>query len=194
MAYLFPKSAGDDCVIQRDHCRELLVFWCFGVNHVSHGEVFMSLVVSTFIASRVVGYQATGDFSGESQPMNFYEWIVSATSNSMHTIGAISSFIPSSGSSRYRQLGGHPEMKVSYRLITSATRNNLYIFDISNLSISWWFWLSAIPLMDLYNYTCLMDGSCHQQEVKARVQVFCVTKVIHASRQGLHRQAAFHTQ
>ncbi|KAJ8659282.1 hypothetical protein O0I10_004996 [Lichtheimia ornata] len=23
-------SAGDDCVIQRDHCKELLVFWCFG--------------------------------------------------------------------------------------------------------------------------------------------------------------------
>ncbi|KAJ8653373.1 hypothetical protein O0I10_011024 [Lichtheimia ornata] len=122
------------------------------------------------------------------------EWIVSATNNSMHMIGAISSFIPSSGSSRYRQFGGHPEMKVSYRLITSATRNNLYIFDISNLSISWWFLLSAILLMDLYNYTCLMDGSCHQQEVKARVQVFCVTKGIHASRQGLHRQAAFHTQ
>ncbi|KAJ8659643.1 hypothetical protein O0I10_004622 [Lichtheimia ornata] len=35
-------SAGDDCVIQRDHCRELLVFWCFDVNHVSHGEAFMS--------------------------------------------------------------------------------------------------------------------------------------------------------
>ncbi|KAJ8660804.1 hypothetical protein O0I10_003447 [Lichtheimia ornata] len=88
---------------QRDHCRELLVFWCFGVYKITamianHGEVFMSLVVSTFIASRVVGYQATGDFSGECQPMNvFYEWIVSATSNSIHIVGSTSSFIPSSG-------------------------------------------------------------------------------------------------
>ncbi|KAJ8660868.1 hypothetical protein O0I10_003512 [Lichtheimia ornata] len=190
MANLVPKSAGDDCMIQRDHCRELLVFWCFGVNHVSHGEVFMSLVVSTFIASRVVGYQATGDFSGECQPMNvFYEWSVSAKSNSIHI-----KLYPIIWFSRYRQFGGRPEMKFSYRLITSAARNNLYIFDISNLSISWWFWLSAIPLMDFYNYTCLMDGSCNQQAMRARVQIFCVTKVIHASRQGLHRQAAFHTQ
>ncbi|KAJ8651342.1 hypothetical protein O0I10_013158 [Lichtheimia ornata] len=116
-------------MVQRDYCRELLVFWCFGaykstVNHVSHGEMLMSLVVSTFIASRVLGYQATGDFSGECQPMNvFYEWIVSATNNSIHIVGCISSFIPSSGSSRYRQFGGHPEMKVSYRLIMSATRS-----------------------------------------------------------------------
>ncbi|KAJ8654443.1 hypothetical protein O0I10_009884 [Lichtheimia ornata] len=122
------------------------------------------------------------------------EWILSATSSSIHIVGVISSFIPSSGSSRYRQFGGHPEMKVSYRLITSAARNNLYIFDICNLSISWCFWLLAIPLMDLYDYTCRMDGSCHQQAMKARNQIFCVTKVIHASRQGLHRQAAFHTQ
>ncbi|KAJ8651626.1 hypothetical protein O0I10_012815 [Lichtheimia ornata] len=187
-------------MVQRDHCRELLVFWCFGVYKITamianHGEVFMSLVVSTFIASRVVGYQATGDFSGECQPMNvFYEWIVSATINSIHIVGVISSFIPSSGSSRYRQFGGHPEMKVSYRLITSATRNNLYIFDISKLSISWWFWLLAIPLMDLYNYTCLMDGSCHQQAMRVRVDIFGVTKVIYASPQGIHRQAAFDFQ
>ncbi|KAJ8651266.1 hypothetical protein O0I10_013252 [Lichtheimia ornata] len=117
------------------------------------------------------------------------EWIVSATSNSIHI-----KLYPIIWFSRYRQFGGRPEMKFSYRLITSAARNNLYIFDISNLSISWWFWLSAIPLMDFYNYTCLMDGSCHQQAMRARVQIFCVTKVIHASRQGLHRQAAFHTQ
>ncbi|KAJ8657044.1 hypothetical protein O0I10_007378 [Lichtheimia ornata] len=122
------------------------------------------------------------------------EWILSAKNNSIHMVGSISSFIPSSGSSRYQQFGGHPDMKVSYRLITSAARNNLYIFGISKLSISWWFWLLAIPLMDLYNYTCLMDGSCHQQAMRARVDIFCVTKVIHASRQGLHRQAAFHTQ
>ncbi|KAJ8651311.1 hypothetical protein O0I10_013200 [Lichtheimia ornata] len=107
---------------------------------------------------------------------------------------SISSFIPSSGSSRYRQFGGHPEMKVSYRLITSAARNNLYIFDISNLSISWWFWLLAIPLMHLYNYTCLMDGSCHQQAMRNRVDIFGVAKVIYASPQGIHRQAAFDFQ
>ncbi|KAJ8658829.1 hypothetical protein O0I10_005556 [Lichtheimia ornata] len=124
----------------------------------------------------------------------FYEWIVSATNNSIHIVGSISSFIPSSGSSRYRQFGGHPEMKVSYRLITSATRNNLYIFDISKLSISWWFWLLAIPLMDLYNYTCLMDGSCHQQAMRVHVDIFGVTKVIYASPQGIHRQAAFDFQ
>ncbi|KAJ8651322.1 hypothetical protein O0I10_013186 [Lichtheimia ornata] len=143
----------------------------------------------------VVGYQATGDFSGECQPMNvFYEWIVSATNNSIHIVGSISSFIPSSGSSRYRQFGGHPEMKVPYRLITSAARNNLYIFGISKLSISWWFWLLAIPLMDFYNYTCLMDGSCHQQAMRVRVDIFGVTKVIYASPQGIHRQAAFDFQ
>ncbi|KAJ8659066.1 hypothetical protein O0I10_005104 [Lichtheimia ornata] len=41
------KYAGNDCVIQRDHCRELLVFWCFGVYKITamianHGEAFMS--------------------------------------------------------------------------------------------------------------------------------------------------------
>ncbi|KAJ8654269.1 hypothetical protein O0I10_010091 [Lichtheimia ornata] len=161
------------------------------------GKHLCLLVVSTFIASRVVGYQATGDFSGECQPMNvFYECIVSATNNSIHFVGVISSFIPSSGFSRYRQFGGHPEMKVSYRLITSATRNNLYIFDISKLSISWWFWLLAIPLMDLYNYTCLMDGSCHQQamRVSALTSLVLPKEVIYASPQGIHRQAAFDFQ
>ncbi|CDH55992.1 predicted protein [Lichtheimia corymbifera JMRC:FSU:9682] len=29
------KSAGDDCVIQTDHCREQLVFWCFGVHKIT---------------------------------------------------------------------------------------------------------------------------------------------------------------
>ncbi|KAJ8654150.1 hypothetical protein O0I10_010226 [Lichtheimia ornata] len=29
------KSAGDNCVIQRDHCRELLVFWCFEVYKIT---------------------------------------------------------------------------------------------------------------------------------------------------------------
>ncbi|KAJ8653224.1 hypothetical protein O0I10_011172 [Lichtheimia ornata] len=137
---------------QRDHCRELLVFWCFG------------------------GYKITAMIAN------------------IHIVGSISSFIPSSGSSRYRQFCGHPEMKVSYRLITLATRNNLYIFDISKLSISWWFWLLAIPLMDLYNYTCLMDGSCHQQAMRVYVDIFGVTKVIYASPQGIHRQAAFDFQ
>ncbi|KAJ8661355.1 hypothetical protein O0I10_003107 [Lichtheimia ornata] len=155
---------------QRDHCRELLVFWCFGVYKITAmiakyyescqpwGNVYVFGGVNLYCVSG--GWlPATGDFSGECQSMNvFYEWIVSATNNSMHIFGAISSFIPSSGSSRYRQFGGHPETKVPYRLITSAARNNLYIFGISKLSISWWFWLLAIPLMDLYNYTRLMDG------------------------------------
>ncbi|KAJ8652822.1 hypothetical protein O0I10_011495 [Lichtheimia ornata] len=114
MAYLVPKSAGYDCVIQRDHCRELLVFWCFGV----------------------------------------YKIIAMIANN----------------------------------------KNNLYIFGISKLSISWWHWLSAIPLMDLYNYTRLMDGSCHQQAMRVRVDIFGVTKVIYASPQGIHRQAAFDFQ
>ncbi|KAJ8658791.1 hypothetical protein O0I10_005517 [Lichtheimia ornata] len=35
MAYLVPKSAGDDFGIQRDHCRELLVFWCFGTYKIT---------------------------------------------------------------------------------------------------------------------------------------------------------------
>ncbi|CDH59411.1 predicted protein [Lichtheimia corymbifera JMRC:FSU:9682] len=48
------------------------------------------------------------------------EWILSATSSSIHIASDISSFISSSGASRYRQFGGHPEMTVSYRLITSA--------------------------------------------------------------------------
>ncbi|KAJ8661381.1 hypothetical protein O0I10_002647 [Lichtheimia ornata] len=99
----------------------------------------------------------------------FYEWIVSATSNSIHIVGAISSFIPSSGSSRYRQFGGHPEMKVSYRLITSVTRNNLYIFDISKLSISWWFWLSPF-LMDILLRMCIIGGSYQQQAICSNEQ------------------------
>ncbi|KAJ8651467.1 hypothetical protein O0I10_008892 [Lichtheimia ornata] len=123
------------------------------------------------------------------------EWVVSATNNSMHIFGAISTLIPSSGASHYLQFDEPPETKVSYRsIIMSAARNNLYIFDISNLSISWWFWLLAIPLMDLYNYTCLMDGSCHQQAMRTRVDIFGVAKVIHASPQGIHRQAAFDFQ
>ncbi|CDH54563.1 predicted protein [Lichtheimia corymbifera JMRC:FSU:9682] len=72
-------------------------------------------------------------------------WIVSATSSSIRIVGDISSFVLLSGASRYRQFGGHPEMKASYRLITSTTRNNLYVFGVSDLSISGWFWLSAIP-------------------------------------------------
>ncbi|CDH61268.1 predicted protein [Lichtheimia corymbifera JMRC:FSU:9682] len=60
------------------------------------------------------------------------EWIVSATSNSIHVVGVISSFIPRSGASGYRQFDAHPEMKVSYRLITSALRTSLYIFGVAD--------------------------------------------------------------
>ncbi|KAJ8660102.1 hypothetical protein O0I10_003961 [Lichtheimia ornata] len=104
------KSAGGDCVIQRDHCRELLVFWCFGVNHVSHEEKRVYLLVSSiFISFLVVGYQATGDFSEECPPMQvFCGWIVSATSNNIHI-----KLYPIIWFSRYRQYGGRPEMKFS---------------------------------------------------------------------------------
>ncbi|KAJ8657955.1 hypothetical protein O0I10_006483 [Lichtheimia ornata] len=51
------------------------------------------------------------------------EWAVSATSDSMHIIGAISTFIPSSGAFHYLQFGEPPETQVSYRLIMSATRS-----------------------------------------------------------------------
>ncbi|CDH53281.1 predicted protein [Lichtheimia corymbifera JMRC:FSU:9682] len=88
---------------------------------------------SIFIPSRVVGYQATGSFSEGCQPMHVD---CSATSNNIHVVGVISSFVQSSGSSRYRQFSRHPELKVSYRLITSAARNNLYIFDASKLPVS----------------------------------------------------------
>ncbi|CDH61225.1 predicted protein [Lichtheimia corymbifera JMRC:FSU:9682] len=101
----------------------------------------------------------------------------SATSNSIHIVGGISIFISSSGASRYRQFGGHPEMTVSYRLITSAARSNLYIFGVSKRSISWWFGLLAIHLMDLYNSTCLMDGPCHEQAMRASVNIFSDTEV-----------------
>ncbi|KAJ8661499.1 hypothetical protein O0I10_002765 [Lichtheimia ornata] len=83
MAYLIPKSADDDFVIQRDHCRELLVFWCFGV----------------------------------------YKITAMIANNSMHTIGAISTSIPSSGASHYLQFGEPLETKVCYRSIMSATRS-----------------------------------------------------------------------
>ncbi|KAJ8663049.1 hypothetical protein O0I10_001226 [Lichtheimia ornata] len=136
MAYLVPKSAGDDCVIQRDHCRELLVFWCFGVYKItamlakySMGKCLCLLVSSIVISFLVVGYQATGDFSEECPPLQVsYEWIVSATSNSIHIVGSISSFIPSSGSSRYRQFGGHPEMNDYYRLIDHISNKEQLVY------------------------------------------------------------------
>ncbi|KAJ8651786.1 hypothetical protein O0I10_012633 [Lichtheimia ornata] len=120
------------------YSRDLLVFWCLVEVYkatamiANYGEDYLYFwVVSTFIGSRVVGYQATSDFSGECQPMHvFYEWIVSATNNNIYIVGVISSFIPSSGASRYWYVGGHPEMKISYQLITSAARS----------SISRWFW------------------------------------------------------
>ncbi|CDH59868.1 predicted protein [Lichtheimia corymbifera JMRC:FSU:9682] len=186
MVYLVP-SLRDDWVIQRDHCRELLVFWCLqvykitSVSHASHKEEkrLYLLVPSIFIPFLVVGHQATGDFSEGCQAMHVScGWIVSATSNSIHIVGVISSFISSSGASRYAQFGGHPEMTVSYRLITSAARGSLYIFGVSKRSISWWFGLLAIPLMDLYNSTCLMDGPCHEQAMRASVNIFGATKVI----------------
>ncbi|KAJ8657564.1 hypothetical protein O0I10_006628 [Lichtheimia ornata] len=79
-------------------------------------------------------------------------------------------------------------------MVLGIPQGTTYIFDISKRSISWWFWILAIPLMDLYNYTCLMDGSCHQQAMRVRVDSFGVTKVIYASPQGIHRQAAFDFQ
>ncbi|CDH52046.1 predicted protein [Lichtheimia corymbifera JMRC:FSU:9682] len=32
------RSAGDDCVIERDHCRELLAFWCLGVYKINFNK------------------------------------------------------------------------------------------------------------------------------------------------------------
>ncbi|KAJ8655959.1 hypothetical protein O0I10_008399 [Lichtheimia ornata] len=168
---------------QRDHCREVLVFWCFGVYKIT-------AMIAKWIMSAM---RKTAFISWCRQSLFHFWWLVTKQrAISLKSVRQCKSLL--SGSSRYRQFGGHPEMKVSYRLITSAARNNLYIFDISKLSISWWFWLLAIPLMDLYNHTRLMDGSCHQQAMRARVDIFGVTKVIYASPQGIHRQAAFDFQ
>ncbi|CDH60340.1 predicted protein [Lichtheimia corymbifera JMRC:FSU:9682] len=112
-------SAGDDCVIQRDHRRELLVF---DVSHVSHKEEkrLYLLVALIFISFLVVGYQATGDFSA-SPVSGLYQQQATA-SISLVSSQALSQL---SGASRYRQFGAQPEMKASYRLITSATRRNI---------------------------------------------------------------------
>ncbi|KAJ8653056.1 hypothetical protein O0I10_011276 [Lichtheimia ornata] len=98
MAYLVPKSAGDDCVIQRDQCRELLVFWCFDVYKITSESSQQSGKVRLSLGAVNLYF-----ISGGCLPSN--------------------GFIPSSGSSHYQQFGEHPEMKVSYRLITSAARS-----------------------------------------------------------------------
>ncbi|CDH59440.1 predicted protein [Lichtheimia corymbifera JMRC:FSU:9682] len=165
------KSAGDDCVIQRDHCMELLSFDPLNlqdhscVSHVSHkGKRYVFWwCQSLLLLGLLVVKQRANSLEGVSQYTSFMSGLYHSTSNSIHIVDVTSSFISSSGASRYRKFGGHPEMTVSYRLITSAARSNLYISGVSKRSISWWFWLLAIPLMDLYNSTRLMDGPYGRQ-------------------------------
>ncbi|KAJ8664134.1 hypothetical protein O0I10_000413 [Lichtheimia ornata] len=124
----------------------------------------------------------------------FYEWIVSATNNSIHIFGAISTLILI-----------HLVLPIACNLVNLlkqdppsidhvSNKEQVYTFGVSKLLIISWLRLSAIPLMDLYNYTRLMDGPCHQQAMRTRVDIFGVTKVIYASPQGIHRQAAFDFQ
>ncbi|KAJ8653881.1 hypothetical protein O0I10_010448 [Lichtheimia ornata] len=92
------------------------------------GKRLCLLVVSTFIASRVVGYQATGDFSEECPPMQVSCRLVSGLYQQQTT--ACISLVPyqpsshhPSGASHYLQFGEPPETKVPYRSIMSATRS-----------------------------------------------------------------------
>ncbi|KAJ8654303.1 hypothetical protein O0I10_009999 [Lichtheimia ornata] len=97
------------------YSRELLVIWCLvEVYKVTAmivescqpwGRVFISFGGGNLscISGGWLLYQATGDFSEDCQPLHVsYEWTVSATRNSIHIVGVISSFILSSGASRYR--------------------------------------------------------------------------------------------
>ncbi|CDH58426.1 predicted protein [Lichtheimia corymbifera JMRC:FSU:9682] len=104
---LLENFAETAAIISRDHCREPLVFWCLGVYKIT---AKIAKYYSILIPSLLVGCQATGDFSERCQSMHVD---CSATSNSIHIVGVISSLIPRPGSSRYQQFGGHPEMKVS---------------------------------------------------------------------------------
>ncbi|KAJ8652924.1 hypothetical protein O0I10_011458 [Lichtheimia ornata] len=97
------------------YSRELLVIWCLvEVYKVTAmivescqpwGRVFISFGGGNLscISGGWLLYQTTGDFSEDCQPLHVsYEWTVSATRNSIHIVGVISNFIPSSGASGYR--------------------------------------------------------------------------------------------
>ncbi|KAJ8661969.1 hypothetical protein O0I10_002300 [Lichtheimia ornata] len=60
MVYLVPKSAGDDCVIQRDRCRELLVFWCFDVYKITAMIAKISCIWLSLCAGYSTSYLSSG--------------------------------------------------------------------------------------------------------------------------------------